>query len=52
MSAMQSFWQWWFEELPAFLMSEPIKYIFGLCIFTFILKIVLSFFTWNDRTRK
>lgn len=52
MSAMQAFWEWWFVQLPSFLMSEPIKYIFGLCILMFIVKIILSFFHWNDRTYK
>lgn len=32
MEEMKEFWLWWFSELPNFLLSEPICYLFG---FTF-----------------
>lgn len=42
MAAMQSFTLWFLEELPDFLWSEPIRYLWGLMLLGYIFKIILS----------
>lgn len=42
MSDMISFTSWIFNNLPDFLLSEPIKYITGLMISTFIVKLIFT----------
>lgn len=40
MSAMQSFAMWFLNQLPSFLMSEPIIYIFGFVLLSFVVTII------------
>lgn len=43
MQSMISFATWFLSEIPSFLMSEPIVYIWGLVFFAYIFRCFLSF---------
>ena len=43
MAAMQSFTLWFIQNLPTFFMSEPIKYLWGLLLLGYIIKLIVSF---------
>lgn len=43
MAAMQTFTLWFLTELPDFLMSEPICYLWGLVLLGYIFKLIISF---------
>lgn len=43
MSAMQDFTIWLLDNLPDFLMSEPIIYLWGIMLFAYLVKLLLSF---------
>lgn len=43
MTAAKNFALWFLQNLPTFLMSEPIIYFVGLLILAVIVKIILSF---------
>lgn len=40
MQAMQTFTMWLLDNIPDFLMSEPIIYIFGAIILSFVVSII------------
>lgn len=40
MAEMQLFALWWLEELPAFLMSEPICYFIGFAFLIVVVRII------------
>lgn len=40
MAVMQEFCSWFLGELPEFLMSDPIKYIWSLMILAYAFKII------------
>lgn len=42
MQSMISFSTWFLSELPAFFMSEPIRYIWGLILTAYIFRILIS----------
>lgn len=42
MADVQTFSLWLLEELPDFLMSDPIKYVWGFILSAYILKTILS----------
>lgn len=42
MAAMQSFTVWFLQELPEFLMAEPICYLWGLLLLGYIVRLILS----------
>ena len=42
MNAMKEFTLWFFDNLPDFLLAEPIVYFVGLFILAFVIKIVLT----------
>ena len=43
MIAMQNFTLWFIQNIPAFLLSEPIKYLWGLMLLGYIFKLIVSF---------
>lgn len=43
MNSMQTFTLWFLDNLPEFLMSEPIIYFVGILFLTLIIKIIISF---------
>lgn len=42
MQSIISFWEWFLEEMPAFLMSEPIVYFVGLILLGYCIKLIVS----------
>lgn len=42
MAAMQSFTIWFLQELPEFLMAEPICYLWALLLLGYIVRLILS----------
>lgn len=44
MTAMKNFTLWLLDNIPDFLMSEPIVYFVGIFILAFIVKILLTLF--------
>lgn len=41
MANMKSFILWFLNNLPDFLLSEPIVYIFGFVILAFVIRIII-----------
>lgn len=41
MSNMKNFIMWFLDNIPSFLMAEPIVYIFGFVLLAFVISIVL-----------
>ena len=41
MAAMQSFMSWFLTQLPAFLMAEPICYLWGLVLLGYIVRVFI-----------
>lgn len=52
MASMQSFTLWFLNQLPAFLLSEPISYFTGLIILGFIIKVILTLCGLSERRYK
>lgn len=42
MQEMIQFNTWFLQEMPAFLLSDPVKYFFGLVLLAYSLKILFS----------
>lgn len=42
MQEMMEFNTWFLQEMPAFLLSDPVKYFFGLILLSYSLKLILS----------
>lgn len=42
MQVMQDFCSWFLSEVPDFLWSEPIRYLWGLILVAYTFKIILS----------
>ena len=42
LSEAQSFSMWFFDQIPVFLWSEPIRYIVSLVLLVLVIKIVLK----------
>lgn len=42
MQAMKTFAMWLLDNIPEFLMSEPIIYIFGVILLSFVISIILN----------
>lgn len=42
MNEMIAFNTWFLEEMPGFLLADPVKYFFGLVLLAYSLKIILS----------
>lgn len=42
MNEMIEFNEWFLQNMPNFLLSEPVKYMFGLVLLAYCLKIILS----------
>lgn len=49
MSDMQTFFFSIFEELPTFLMSEPIKYFISIAIGIYVAALMISLFNFTKR---
>lgn len=49
MASMQSFTLWLLNNIPSFLMSEPIIYFVGIAILAIIIKTVLSILGFTER---
>lgn len=47
MEAAKDFSMWLLEQIPAFLWSEPIKYIVSLVLFALIVRVVLKIFNFG-----
>lgn len=47
LDAMKNFSLWFLEELPSFLLSEPIIYFIGIGTFAVIVKIVKDFIQFH-----
>lgn len=52
MSAMQQFTLWFLNQLPAFLLAEPVSYFVGLIILGFIVKVILTICGLSERRLK
>lgn len=44
MQAMMQFNTWFLQEMPAFLLTEPINYLFGLILLAYVFKIFFNIF--------
>lgn len=44
MQEMMQFNTWFLSEMPAFLLEEPVSYLFGLVLLAFVLKIFFNIF--------
>lgn len=44
MNEMIAFNEWFLSEMPAFLLTEPVNYLFGLILLAYCLKILFSLF--------
>lgn len=42
MQVMQTFVGWFLSNLPAFFMAEPICYIWGLILLSFVLRMIMD----------
>lgn len=42
MAEMKAFTLWFLDTIPDFLMSDPIKYLWGLALLGYILKLILN----------
>lgn len=42
MQEMMDFNTWFLQNMPNFLLSDPVKYLFGLVILAYCLKIIFS----------
>lgn len=40
---MQSYTTWLLTNLPAFFMSEPICYLWGIALLAYLVRVILSF---------
>lgn len=49
MSDMINFSSWIFQNLPDFLLSEPIKYFTGLIITFFVIKVIFALIGFERR---
>lgn len=49
MQVMQNFCVWFLEQLPAFLMTEPIIYFVGLFFSFFIVKLIMALCSIGSR---
>lgn len=44
MQPMLDFCTWFFDNLPDFLFTEPVNYLFGLVLLSYVLKIFFNLF--------
>lgn len=44
MSEMMNFTSWFLNELPTFLMAEPVKALWGVVLFTYLFKGCIAVF--------
>lgn len=44
MQAMMQFNTWFLQEMPAFLLAEPVNYLFGLILLAYVFKIFFNIF--------
>lgn len=49
MQSMQQFTLWFINNIPTFLLSEPIVYLVGLAILAIIIKVILSILGLSER---
>ena len=49
MTAITNFFLWFIDNLPDFLMAEPIKYFVGIFIAGMIIKMILSICGLSER---
>lgn len=50
MADIKTFVLWFIDNIPTFLMSEPIKYFVGIAILVFIIKIIFGFIRFSERS--
>lgn len=44
MQAMMDFNTWFLQTMPEFLLTEPVNYLFGLILLSYVFKIFFSIF--------
>lgn len=44
MNEMMQFNTWFLQEMPGFLLSEPVNYLFGLVLLAYVFKIFFNLF--------
>lgn len=44
MQAMMQFNTWFLQEMPTFLLAEPVNYLFGLILLAYVFKIFFNIF--------